>query len=173
MRSNLLPPFLIWGLLAGSSHLHGGDYDKALSVFSRAIPHVKIVAVFYDANSTLLSQLEFETSAYQEFGINIKLVPLESKDRISIESLRTLCIRNRVQGILLLDGDPIVTPKSPIGKAVAAQARRIPVAAINGEWLSEGVWFVIGPTTKGLQIGPKIPDAKAKAALESLIAEFK
>lgn len=128
------PALLIAGLL--TSPLQAGDYDQALSVLSKAFPKVRSVGVFYDGYGTVLNLLEFETSAYKEFGLSIKLVPLDPKERVTVESLRALCVRNGIHAILLLDGDPLVQPSSPAGRAVFGQVGRIPVAAIREEWLN-------------------------------------
>ncbi|MBI3131486.1 MAG: hypothetical protein HYZ13_09185 [Acidobacteria bacterium] len=165
-------PALVLACLALAPTLRAGDYDQALSVLSKAFPEIRSVAVFYDGSSTLLNFLEFETSAYKEFRLGIKLFPLEAKDRLTPEKLRLLCTQHRVQAILLLDGDPLVRPSSPFGRLIASQGSRIPVAAVREEWLKEGAWFAIGPSTGGLKVRPKLPNRKVQDTLKELEAEF-
>ena len=142
-----------------------GDYDQAMLIISKVFPEIRKVGVFYDGSGTLLNLLEFESSAFKEFGLGINLVPLDPKQRTTHESIRTLCTRNRIQAILLLDGDPLVKPGSPVAQALLAQGGHIPVVGIQTEWLKHGAWFVVGPQTKGLQINPKGRDAKTLEAL--------
>lgn len=143
-----------------------GDYDQALTVISRAFPEVRSVGVFYEQSDVLVNLLEFESSAFKEFGLGIKLIPLDPKKRITAIDIRTLCIRNEIQAILLLDGDPVVKPGSLAGNAIVAQGSRIPIVGIIPDWLHSGAWFVVGPKTKGLQIDPKGRDPQTLEALK-------
>ena len=154
-----------WMAMAAGPLAMAGDYDQALFVLSQAFPDVKSVGVFYDDKGTVFNLLEFEGSAFKEFGLGIKLVPLDAKQRLTHESIRKLCNQHRLQAVLLLEGDSLVKPGSTAGRAIVNGAGHLPVAGIELAWLADGSWFVVGPATKGLQIGPKVRDAKVKEAL--------
>jgi len=155
---------LAMGFCWGPSAL-AGDYDQVLATLARAFPEAKNVGVFYDQMGTLLNQMEFEGSSFKELGINIRLLPLDGTQRLTPDSIRRLCNQHRLQAIILMEGDTLIKPGSVAGRAVVGGAAQIPTAGIQVAWLQDGAWFVVGPQTKGLQIGPKLKDAKVKEAL--------
>lgn len=165
--------FAVASLLLIHAPLRAGDFDQALSALARTFPEVRNVGVFYDQYGTLMNQLEFETSAYQQFGLSIKLCPLDPKQRITSESVRSICNRNGIQAILLMEGDPLIRPASPAGRALLSQASRMPVVGIHEAWIKAGAWFVVGPTTGGLRTNPSRLNAKVQEQLKALEAEMR
>ena len=154
-----------WLVLTAVPTVRAGDYDQALFVISLAFPELKNIGVFYDQKGALLNLLEFETSASKRFGVNIMLVPLDSKKLITPNTIRRTCSQFHIQGVLFIEDDMLVRPKSLAGNTVVSGAGNIPVVGINAHWLESGAWFVIGPGTNGLQISPKVKDPKIREAL--------
>jgi hypothetical protein len=154
-----------WVALASSPLAFAGDYDQVLATLARAFPEAKNVGVFYDQMGTLLNQMEFEGSSFKELGINIRLLPLDGTQRLTSDSVRRLCNQHRLQAVILMEGDSLIKPGSVAGRAVVGGASHLPTAGIQYSWLADGAWFVVGPGTKGVQIGPRVKDAKVKEAL--------
>jgi ABC-type uncharacterized transport system substrate-binding protein len=154
-------------VVASSQAAFAGDYDQALYVLSKAFPKASNVGVFYDSQGTLLNLLEFEGSAFKQFGVSIKLVPINKARYLTAERIRSICTENRIQALLLLEDDTLFTPGSPAGIMLVHGAGSLPVAAANADWLREGAWFAIGPNTKGLQLGKRVKDEKVRAALQA------
>lgn len=163
--------------IASGPLAHAGDYDQALFALSRAFPEAKIVGVFYDQNATLLNTLEFEGSAFKQYGLSIKLMPIDGSKKIQPEAIRKLCIQTGVQAVLFMEDDPLIKPASPAAAAIMQGAGRVPLAAIHPSWLDKGAWFAVGPQTKGLQIAPKAGKPETREALrlagEALLKEAK
>ncbi|WLT32589.1 hypothetical protein [Geothrix sp. PMB-07] len=154
-----------------------GDYDQALFVLSKAFPEARTIGVFYDQSATLLNRLEFEGSASKDYGLDIKLIPIDGSKKVQPESVRKLCVQAGIQAVLFMEDDPLIKPGSPTAIAIVQGAGRAPLAAIHTSWLDKGAWFAVGPQTKGLQISPNAGKPETREALrlagEALVKEGK